>query len=695
MLQGSYNSLLVLFSLLVAVLAAYTSLEMAGRIMTATGRAARWWLTGGAFAMGLGIWSMHFVGMLAFSLPIRLGYDPMITLASLSIAVASSAFALWLVCQEALPAGRLACGAVLMGLGVAGMHYTGMSAMRMEPGIVYDVPLFATSIVIAIAASGVALKTAFSLRHNSRRMRPLRAGAAIVMGLAIVGMHYTGMSAAGFPAGSFCVAATEGGHSAWVAVAIIIVTLTVTAVALTISVLEDLRLETENAALTRSLAQANQELGYLALHDALTKLPNRVLLECRLDNALSKAHEDGGQFALMFMDLDGFKVVNDAYGHQVGDRLLVQVAERLAAAVRGKDTLARVGGDEFVLLVPDEDQAGATAVASRLLAAISAPFQADGHDLRISTSIGIAMCPADGASVHDALMHADAAMYHAKSMSRNAHCFFDTSMNENMQGQLQLTQDLRAAIERNELVLLHYQPQFAAPDGPIRGVEALVRWIHPKRGLIGPDEFIPLAEKTGLIVPIGEWVLDEACRQVREWLDSGTCDWNVAVNLSPVQFSHPQLTALVRDTLERHRVEPRHLTIEVTESAAMRDVDASLRILQTLHDMGVRISIDDFGTGYSSLMYLKRLPASELKIDRGFVRELAHDAEDAAIVSSVVALGQTLGIDIVAEGVETTTQKEFLTRLGCNSLQGFLLGRPVPAAELDALSRECTQASVS
>ncbi|ACC76112.1 EAL domain-containing protein [Paraburkholderia phymatum] len=694
MLQGSYNSLLVLFSLLVAVLAAYTSLEMAGRITTATGRTARLWLTGGAFAMGLGIWSMHFIGMLAFSLPIRLGYDPLVTLLSLSIAVASSAFALWLVCQQTLPAGRLVGGAVLMGLGVAGMHYTGMAALRMEPGIVYDVPLFALSIVIAVAASGVALKTAFSLRHNSRRMRPLRAGAAIVMGLAIVGMHYTGMSAAGFPAGSLCTAATEGVNGTWLALLIIVVTLAVTAVALTISLLEDLRLETENAALTRSLAEANQELGYLALHDALTKLPNRVLLEGRLEEALARARSDGGEFALMFMDLDGFKVVNDAYGHQVGDRLLVQVAERLASAVRGNDTLARVGGDEFVLLVPDEGRAGATIIAGRLLAAIGAPFDVDGHDLRISTSIGIAMCPADGALVHDALMHADAAMYHAKSMGRNAHCFFDASMNENMQCQLQLTQDLRAALERNELVL-HYQPQFAAPDGPITGVEALVRWAHPKRGMIGPDEFIPLAEKTGLIVPIGEWVLDEACRQVREWLDTGACDWNVAVNLSPVQFSHPQLTALVRDTLARHRVDPRHLTIEVTESAAMRDVEASLRILQALHEMGVRISIDDFGTGYSSLMYLKRLPASELKIDRGFVRELAHDAEDAAIVSSVVALGHTLGIDIVAEGVETATQKEFLTRLGCNSLQGYLLGRPVPAADLGALSREPARASVS
>jgi diguanylate cyclase (GGDEF)-like protein len=694
MLQSSYNSLLVLFSLLVAVLAAYTSLEMAGRITTAKGRSARGWLAGGAFAMGVGIWSMHFIGMLAFSLPIRLGYDPVVTLVSLSIAVALSAFALWLVCQDELPAARLASGAVLMGLGVSGMHYTGMAAMRMQPGIVYDPLLFALSVVIGISASGVALKTAFSLRHNSRRMRPLRAGAAVVMGLAIVGMHYTGMAAAGFPAGSLCVAATDGVSSAWVAVVIIVVTLTVTAVALTISVLEDLRLEAENAALTHSLAQANQELGYLALHDALTKLPNRVLLEGRLAEALTQARADGGQFAVMFMDLDGFKVVNDAYGHQIGDRLLVQVAQRLASAVRTRDTVARVGGDEFVLLIPDEDAAGAATIAGRVLAAINVPFDVDGHDLRISTSIGIAMCPADGALTHDALTHADAAMYHTKSLGRNAYCFFDASMNENMQGQLQLTQDLRAAIERKQLVL-HYQPQFAAPDGPITGVEALVRWTHPKRGLIGPDEFIPLAEKTGLIVPIGEWVLDEACRQIREWLDSGACAWSVAVNLSPVQFSHPGLTALVQNTLARHAVDPRHLTIEVTESAAMRDVDASLRILQSLHDMGVRISIDDFGTGYSSLMYLKRLPASELKIDRGFVRELAHDAEDAAIVSSVVALGQTLGIDIVAEGVETATQKEFLTRLGCNSLQGFLLGRPVPASGRSVFWRACPQPSLS
>jgi EAL domain-containing protein (putative c-di-GMP-specific phosphodiesterase class I) len=247
---------------------------------------------------------------------------------------------------------------------------------------------------------------------------------------------------------------------------------------------------------------------------------------------------------------------------------------------------------------------------------------------------------------------------------------------------------LRLALERHELIL-QYQPKFTAPNGPVIGVEALVRWAHPTRGLIAPDQFIPLAEKTGLIVPIGEWVLDEACRQISEWREAGRRDWTMAVNLSALQFGHASLIQTVREALKRHALEPGCLTLEVTESTAMRSADASLRILQQLRDMGVSISIDDFGTGYSSLLYLKRLPASELKIDRGFIRDLARDTEDAAIVSAIVALGQTLNLNIVAEGVETSAQQEFLTRLGCNSLQGFLLGHPMSADHLiEALSQE-------
>ncbi|CAB3810078.1 putative bifunctional diguanylate cyclase/phosphodiesterase [Paraburkholderia fynbosensis] len=687
MFASSYNSLLVLFSLLVAILASYTALDMAGRISSAQGRAAHWWLAGGAVAMGTGIWSMHFIGMLAFSLPIPLGYDPAITVLSLLIAIAASAFALWLVGRNELPSSRLFCGALLMGAGIVAMHYTGMAAMRMAPGIRYIPSVFILSVVIAIVASGAALWIAFNLRRVSPLVRPLRAAAAVVMGFAIVGMHYTGMAAAQFPLASVCGAARDGVNAGWLALVIIVVTLAVLAIALIISVL-DLRLESRTSMLAISLAEANQELTYLALHDNLTKLPNRLLLEDRLDRAIQSANRENNRFALMFMDLDGFKTVNDAYGHHTGDLLLVEVAERIGANVRPQDTIARMGGDEFVLLAGVAEPADAATLADKVLTAIQEPFQVAGRVLRISTSIGIAMYPGDGGHRGDLLANADAAMYHAKSLGRNVYCFFEASMNAHVHEQLQLVQDLRSALVRHELIL-QYQPKFTAPNGPVIGVEALVRWSHPTRGLIAPDLFIPMAEKTGLIVPIGEWVLDEACRQISEWRTAGHWDWTMAVNLSALQFSHASLIQTVRETLERYALEPHCLTLEVTESTAMRDADASLRILQQLHDMGVRISIDDFGTGYSSLLYLKRLPASELKIDRGFVRDLTSDTEDAAIVSAIVALGQTLNLKIVAEGVETAGQRDFLTRLGCDSLQGFLLGRPMSADDLmEALSQD-------
>ncbi|MGT2433069.1 putative bifunctional diguanylate cyclase/phosphodiesterase [Cupriavidus basilensis] len=682
MLAGSHNSSLVLISLLVAILASYTALDMAGRIATAQGRAAHWWLAGGACAMGIGIWSMHFIAMLAFHLPIPLGYDLPITAVSLLIAIASSALALWLVGRETLPWRRLAGGALLIGAGIAGMHYTGMAALQMSPGIRYIPSLFILSIVVAVLASGTALWIAFNLRRESIWVRPLRAGAAVIMGVAIVGMHYTGMAAAEFPLGSICGAARDGMDTGWLAVVIIVVTLAVLAIALITSVL-DVRMEARTAMLALSLAEANQELTYLALHDNLTKLPNRVLLEDRLDRAIQEAAQKNTRFALMFMDLDGFKAVNDAYGHPVGDQLLVEVARRIVATVRAQDTIARLGGDEFVLLASVGEPEDAATLAEKVLTAIREPFQVTGRELRVSTSIGIAMYPGDGTLQHDLLTNADAAMYHAKALGRNTICFFEASMNANVHEQLQLVQDLRLALERGELIL-QYQPKLTAPSGPVVGVEALVRWVHPTRGLIAPDQFIPQAEKTGLIVPMGNWILDEACRQMREWRDAGHPHWTVAVNLSALQFRHASLIKTVRDTLTRHALEPGCLTLEVTESTAMRDADASLQILKQLHDMGVRISIDDFGTGYSSLLYLKRLPASELKIDRGFIRDLARDTEDAAIVSAIVALGRTLNLNIVAEGVETAKQQDFLTRLGCDSLQGFLLGRPMSAEMLIA-----------
>lgn len=706
MLASSYNSVFVIFSLIVAILASYTALNMAGRVSSSRGASHRGmshtgtsntgtshtgtshtgksqyskssalWLAGGSFAMGFGIWSMHFIGMLAFSLPIPLGYDVTLTVLSLLIAIVSSAFALWLVCQHNLPGVRLGVGGLLMGSGIAAMHYTGMAAMMMTPGVVYIPWLFVLSIVIAVLASWASLWIAFRLRSDSKKNTYARIGASLVMGCAIVGMHYTGMAAAQFPVGSFCGAANSGIDTKWLAVLVIVVSLAVFAIALIISMLD-----VRTNILATSLDRANSELLQLALHDTLTKLPNRLLLNDRLEQAINKSARERYPFAVLFMDLDGFKAVNDVYGHHTGDRLLMEVSQRILNTKRVEDTVARIGGDEFVLLIDPSAPEDAAALAQRLIDTINKPYSIAGNALNVSASIGIALFPHDGKTAHDLMINADAAMYHAKETGRNGYCFFESKMNANAHEQMQLQQELRNAVERNEF-LLHYQPKMLAPKGPMIGVEALLRWQSPEHGLIQPDIFLPLAERSGLIIPIGNWVIDEACRQIRQWHDEGHTSWSVAVNLSTVQLAHASLIDVVRDALARHSLDARHLVLEVTESTAMRDAEASLEVLNRLSALGVSISIDDFGTGYSSLLYLKRLPANELKIDRGFVTELAQGNDDAAIVSAIIALGQTLDMRIVAEGVETTGQQELLTRLGCDTLQGYFLGRPMPANKL-------------
>lgn len=677
-MTGTYSQSLVVFSLLVAILASYTALDMAARVANTEGKVARWWLAGGACAMGLGIWSMHFIGMLAFDLGIPMGYDLAITLYSLAVSVGASAYALWLVSHKVLPWYRLAAGAVLMGLGVAAMHYLGMSAMRMEPGIEYHLGWLALSIMIAIVAAGAALWIAFRLRSETRHPMLLRGLASVVMGFAIIGMHYTGMAAAEFPPGSVCGAVGENGvDSKWLAVLVIVTTLATLGIALIASVF-DRQMRARTGLLADSLAKANEKLLQAALHDPLTQLPNRMLLQDRIEQTIEKARRRNFPFAVMFCDLDGFKAINDAYGHQLGDRLLVEMSQRVAGLLRAQDTFARLGGDEFVIVFQIEEPEDAAVVAERILACVAEPFHIDALELQVSTSIGIALYPDDASSERELMAHADAAMYHTKETGRNGYTFFTESLQVTANRQLRLLQDLRRAIPRGELVL-HYQPKFLAAGSDIIGAEALVRWQHPELGLLSPDTFIPMAERSGLILPLGEWVLDAACAQLRAWHDAGHDSWTMSVNLSPVQFASSNLLDTVRETLARHQLEARFLTLEVTETTAMKDVEASLLILHGLTAMGVHISIDDFGTGYSSLLYLKRMPATELKIDRAFVRELEDNSEDAAIVSSIIALGRSLQLRIVAEGVETAGQRQYLNQLGCDLLQGYHLGKPMDA----------------
>ncbi|MBW8372767.1 EAL domain-containing protein [Stenotrophomonas sp.] len=683
MLIGSYTPWLVVISFLVAVLASFTALDMASRVTTAATPRTTWlWLVGGGCAMGLGIWSMHFIGMLAFQLPIPLGYALGLTTVSLLAAMASSIFALWLVSQPTLPHGRLALGAVLMGSGIAAMHYLGMAALHMQPGIDYHAGWVALSLLIAVAASWTALFIAFRLRSTHRRLRD-RVAPALVLGTAIVGMHYTGMAAARFPAGSICgAAAGDGLQAQWLALVVLALTLAILAVVLIVSWL-DQRMEAQllrlrNTDLSTSLDDAHAELTQAALHDPLTRLPNRRLLQQRIEQSLAEAEQRGSPLAVFFMVLDGFKQVNDAYGHQTGDALLVAVADRTRKLLRPADMLARLGGDEFVLVVPIENDEDVATLASRIIQTVGREPLLPRHDLQVTASIGIAICPDHAASERQLMAFADAAMYQAKEAGRNAYVLFADWMNDSAEQQFQLLADLRRAIGSEQL-FLHYQPKTRVAGQSISGAEALIRWRHPQQGLIPPDRFIRLAERSGVINEIGRWALDEACRQLRVWHEAGHDGWTVSVNLSPIQFASPNLLQEVREALQTHRIEPRRLILEITENTVMRDTEASLTLLQAMAALGVGISIDDFGTGYSSLLYLKRLPATEIKIDHAFVRDLENSSEDVVIVSAIVALGHALDMDIVAEGVETAGQRAYLERLGCDYLQGYLLGRPVDA----------------
>ena len=439
---------------------------------------------------------------------------------------------------------------------------------------------------------------------------------------------------------------------------------------------------------TSGLEVANRQLRHLATHDALTGLPNRVLLDDRLAQAMAQADRSGTSFAVLVCDLDRFKTINDSLGHSAGDQLLQEVAGRLIALTRSVDTVARYGGDEFVLLVsPIATAEDATGLAARVITALQAPMRIAGIDVHTSPSVGIAFYPGDGASGDALLARADAAMYCAKQRGRgNVQCFA-AGMNAGAEDRVQLESDLHSAVALNQL-RLHYQPKVDTATGDVRSAEALVRWQHPVRGLIGPGEFIPLAEECGLVGAIGEWVLREACRQARAWQQGGVAPLRVSVNLSASQFRQEGLVATIRSALDAAGLQPRFLEVELTESAVMTDPEESISILEQLSTMGVLVSVDDFGTGYSSMSYLRRFPIDKLKIDRVFISEIMDRPEDASIVRAIVSLAHSLRLKVVAEGVETPSQLAFLRAVGCDEYQGFHFSKPLPASEFEDLIRE-------
>jgi diguanylate cyclase (GGDEF)-like protein len=691
-MQSVYNSWLVGLSICVAMAVSYTALRLAARIATTERPAERLWLAAGALAMGVGIWSMHFIGMLAFSLPIPLAYDIPTTIVSLAIAVLTSGFALGLTSGRQLTLPRLAGGAMAMGTGICAMHYTGMAAIDVFPGIAYDPALVALSLIIAVTASFVALWLFFKLRDGRSHLQRLaRIAAAIVMGLAISGMHYTGMAAARFSVGSFC----RGGvtfDNLWLGVVIGLFAIGLLIVTL-VTAMYDAHLQSRIHSHAQRLEAANAKLQYQATHDALTDLPNRVLFMDRLGREIAHAERDGHLFAVLLLDLDRFKQINDSLGHGAGDQLLEEVARRLSGAVREVDTVARIGGDEFLLLIADtRDQSELAAVAAKIGTALGEPFRVGSAELHTSASIGISLYPADGATGDDLVLRADEAMYFAKQSGRNSYQFFNRTMSVFSQDRLDLENDLRRALPMNQFEV-HYQPKSDVASGRVNSVEALLRWRHPMRGLVSPAEFIPLAEENGLILSIGEWVLREACRQARRWQRMGLPFLRVAVNVSPVQFRQSNFLQAVRTALLDFDLEPQYLEIELTETTVMDNAESSVQILEELSRMGVVVSIDDFGTGYSSMSYLRRFPIDKLKIDRSFISDLTTNSADSSIVQAIISLAHSLRLKVVAEGVETAEQLERLREMGCDQYQGFFRSAAVPAAEIEESIRSSIEAA--
>jgi diguanylate cyclase (GGDEF)-like protein len=431
--------------------------------------------------------------------------------------------------------------------------------------------------------------------------------------------------------------------------------------------------------------RAEEKIKHLAYHDALTGLPNRNLLENRLATALTQAHRKSHMLALLYLDLDRFKRVNDGVGRAFGDQVLQRVAERLTSIVRQAGTIARVGGDEFAVLLPEISRAeDAAQVAERILEGLRPPLVLGGSQVHPTTSMGIAFYPNDAEEPDTLLRNADIAMYNAKEQGRDNYQLYSLGMRALNPNPLTLESDLRCALERDQFVV-YYQPQVCVADSQIVGVEALVRWQHPDRGLMLPTEFIPVAEESGLIVPLGEWVLRTACAQASAWHEAGLSPIRVAVNLSARQFQQRDLVEVVGRVLKDTGLDPRFLQLEITESVAMHDIDFTSRVLVNLKDMGIQIAIDDFGTGHSSLNYLRRLPIDDVKIDQSFVRDVITDPNDAAIVGSIVAMTHELNLKLVAEGVETEEQLDFLKDRRCDVVQGFLFSKPMPADAVEQI----------
>jgi diguanylate cyclase (GGDEF)-like protein/PAS domain S-box-containing protein len=807
----TWNVYLVTLSVLIGMFGSFSALMHTDNMRISTGKVAQIWMTAGAVNLGVAIWSMHFIGMLAFHLPIAMTYDIQLTVLSIFPAIVATLFGFYLLQNRTVRFGRVAVAGTFMGLGVAAMHYTGMAALKMQPAIDYDPLIFSLSIVIAIVASIGALLIVFVGDKTGLSSLKQQTFGGLVMGIAIAGMHYTAMHGTSFAAGSFC---SVGGQTIESTLLALIVTSAVMvlfsggsiasvinrSVALDrlraahatleeqgkqlrqveetlsgilssipvvvwsisptyevlylnraaytvygysaaelianrtlwidlvhpddrIPVIEwlekiysmeeqtiqyrivrpngEVRWLEDNARMVRNEQGTplrldgvatdiserrlrDKRIEYLATFDSLTGLPNRNLLMNRLAKSLIQACHGEQKLGLLFLDIDHFKNINDSFGHAFGDRLLKEFASRLKSVLREGDTVARLGGDEFVIIlenikVPENAQRIASKILNKFLEAVFI----DGRELHVTTSIGVAVYPQDGDDADTLLKHADVAMYRAKAQGRNSFQCYTLEMGYVAAERISIEHALHHALKNNEFEL-HYQPQIDLKNGQIKGVEALIRWHNPVLGTVPPMRFIPLAEESGLIIPIGEWVLKTACAQTRIWQQAGY-PVSVAVNVSGRQFKKNDMARGVQSVLDCTGLSAAFLEIELTESMLMNDSAATIQILRELKAIGVGLSIDDFGTGFSSLSYLSRFPIDIIKIDQSFISGLTKEPEAASIITAIIALAKSLGLKTLAEGVETAEQLDFLQKNRCDAIQGYYFSRPLPVNEMTAL----------
>ncbi|EFU43245.1 diguanylate cyclase/phosphodiesterase with MHYT sensor [Paenibacillus vortex V453] len=656
-MDGSYNFYIVGLSIVIAILASYSALNITSKISDASGKSRFFWLFGGAMVMGSGIWSMHFVGMLALHMNMNVKYDVALTIMSMLASVVSSFIAFYITMPRDINWFKIAIGGLIMGSGIVTMHYMGMEAMIMHAEISYDPVIWVLSAIIALAASYAALILFLRFRNHSKSSF-LKWGSAVIMGFAVCGMHYTGMMAARFEPHSGMI--TQHEPQSVDLFLLYCVTITIFAILL-IS--------------WGAMFFDRHVLEKLAYQDTITGLPNRNEM-----NRFFESNSETEKISVLFLDLDQFKAINDTLGHHVGDMLVQEVGNRLRQFIQGYQQVFRIGGDEFLIILKQSDPMYAQRLAEDILQKIKNVYFIDGNELYVTGSIGISIGSVHSSDRSTLLKNADTAMYKAKGLGKNQQCLYTEEMGVQEVRKMELEKDLQRALELKEFFIV-YQPKWNVKSNRLVGFEALIRWNHPRLGVISPLEFIPIAEETGLIIPMTRWTLEEACKQCRAWKERGIVQ-PVSVNLSIRLFHGDNLLELVRNVLDKAELDPHLLELEITESMVLHDVNDIIRQLENIRALGVKVSMDDFGTGYSSIGLLDRIPIDALKLDRLFTNDLDTPSK-RAIINAIVLMAENLNLDVIAEGVENKEHIDFLTGLGCHVMQGYYYGKPMDIDEID------------